>query len=76
MMRRVAGSKRQVVVTVSGMSAVADFSYRWFEAPVRQDLEITQVYGYLICPSTGRVLIQDDEGIFNFIGVRAGSLCL
>ena len=57
-----------MVVTVSGMSTVADVSYRWFEAPVRQDLEITQVYGYLICPATGRVLIQDDEGVFNLPG--------
>jgi hypothetical protein len=32
-----------MVVTVSGMSTVADVSYRWFEAPVRQDLEVTQV---------------------------------
>ena len=57
-----------MVVTVSGMSTVADVSYRWFEAPVPEDLEVTQVYGYLICPSTGRVLIQDDEGVFNLPG--------
>ena len=68
MVRRVVGAARQVVVTVSGMSTVADVSYRWFEAPVREDLEVTQVYGYLICPSTGRVLIQDDDGVFNLPG--------
>lgn len=52
------------------MSTVADVSYRWFEAPVREGLQVTQVYGYLICPSTGRVLIQDDddEGVFNLPG--------
>ena len=26
------------------------------------------MYGYLICPSTGRVLIQDDDGVFNLPG--------
>ena len=52
---------RRPIVPVPGVGTVADVSYRWFEAPVRQDLEITQVYGYLVCPSTGRVLIQDDE---------------
>lgn len=57
-----------MVVTVSGMSTAADVSYRWFEAPVREGLQVTQVYGYLICPSTGRVLIQDDEGVFNLPG--------
>ena len=57
-----------MVVTVSGMSTVADVSYRWFEAPVREGLQVTQVYGYLICPSTGRLLIQDDEGVFNLPG--------
>jgi len=42
-----------------------DVRYFWYEAAVPPGLEITQVYGYLICPATGRVLIQDDEGTFN-----------
>lgn len=50
------------------MSTAAEVSYRWYEAPVRADLEVTQVYGYLICPSSGRVLIQDDAGVFNLPG--------
>jgi hypothetical protein len=47
---------------------LSSVSYPWFEAPVHEDLEITQVYGYLICPSTGRVLIQDDHGVFDLPG--------
>jgi hypothetical protein len=31
-------------------------------------LVISQVYGYLLCPRTGRVLIQDDEGSFTLPG--------
>jgi 8-oxo-dGTP diphosphatase len=42
--------------------------YAWHEVPVPPDLEITQVYGYLICPRTRRVLVQDDEGRFNLPG--------
>jgi len=53
---------------VSGVSTVADVSYGWYEARVRAGLEITQVYGYLICPATGRVPIQDDDGVFNLPG--------
>jgi len=26
------------------------------------------VYGYLVCPDTGRVLVQDDGGVFNLPG--------
>jgi 8-oxo-dGTP pyrophosphatase MutT (NUDIX family) len=29
---------------------------------------ITQVYGYLLCPRTGRVLVQDDGGAFSLPG--------
>ena len=29
---------------------------------------ITQVYGYLLCPRTGRVLVQDDRGAFDLPG--------
>lgn len=55
------------------VSTVADVEYFWHEAPVPADLEITQVYGYLLCPRTGRVLVQDDGGVFNLSGVRVGS---
>jgi 8-oxo-dGTP diphosphatase len=42
--------------------------YFWCEAPVPKGLEITQVYGYLLCPVTARVLVQDDAGVFNLPG--------
>jgi 8-oxo-dGTP pyrophosphatase MutT (NUDIX family) len=29
---------------------------------------ISQVYGYLICPRSGRVLVQEDEGSFSLPG--------
>jgi 8-oxo-dGTP diphosphatase len=54
--------------TVSGVSAVSDVLYFWHEAPVPGGLEVTQVYGYLLCPRTGRVLVQDDEGTWNLPG--------
>lgn len=52
-----------IVVTIN-----ADVRYVWYEAPVPAGLEITQVYGWLFCPCTGRVLIQDDGGLFNLPG--------
>ncbi|MBO2447117.1 NUDIX domain-containing protein [Actinomadura barringtoniae] len=42
--------------------------YFWHEAPVPDRLKITQVYGYLLCPDTARVLVQDDQGLFNLPG--------
>jgi 8-oxo-dGTP diphosphatase len=54
---------------VSRVSAVRDdVEYLWHEAPVPEGLEVTQVYGYLLCPQTGRVLVQDDEGTWNLPG--------
>jgi 8-oxo-dGTP pyrophosphatase MutT (NUDIX family) len=50
------------------MTAVSEVRYWWHEAPVPAGLEITQVYGWLLCPQTGRVLVQDDEGVFNLPG--------
>jgi 8-oxo-dGTP diphosphatase len=48
---------------------VSEVVYVWHEAaPVPAGLEITQVYGYLLCPRTGRVLVQDDDGAFNLPG--------
>jgi 8-oxo-dGTP diphosphatase len=54
--------------SVSRVSAVSDVDYLWHEAPVPEGLEVTQVYGYLLCPQTGRVLVQDDEGTWNLPG--------
>jgi 8-oxo-dGTP diphosphatase len=53
---------------VCRVSAVSEVEYFWHETPVPADLEITQVYGYLLCPRTGRVLVQDDDGVFNLPG--------
>ena len=50
------------------MTVVPEVRYRWHEAPVPAGLEITQVYGYLLCPRTCRVLVQDDDGVFNLPG--------
>lgn len=47
----------------------------WHDSPVPAGLRVTQVYGWLLCPVTGRVLIQEqDDGAHSLIGVRAGSL--
>jgi 8-oxo-dGTP diphosphatase len=53
---------------VSGVKAVSEVLYFWHEAPVPDGLEITQVYGYLLCSQTGRVLVRDDEGTWNLPG--------
>ena len=50
------------------VAAVGEVRYWWHEATVPAGLEITQVYGYLLCPVTGRVLVQDDDGVFNLPG--------
>ena len=50
------------------MTAVSEVRYWWHEVPVPAGLAITQVYGWLLCPQTGRVLIQDDDGVFNLPG--------
>ncbi|MFG2006187.1 NUDIX domain-containing protein [Spirillospora sp. NPDC048911] len=47
---------------------MTDVRYFWHQASVPADLEVTQVYGYLICPDTARVLVQDDAGTFNLPG--------
>lgn len=59
--------RRREVATVAGVT-VDEVRYFWHETEVPADLEITQVYGYLLCPRTARVLVQDDEGSFNLPG--------
>jgi 8-oxo-dGTP diphosphatase len=50
-------------------AVAAEYTYVWHERPVPAGLEIRQVYGYLLCPQTARVLIQDvGEGKFNLPG--------
>jgi 8-oxo-dGTP diphosphatase len=50
------------------VAAVGEVQYWWHEEQVPAGLEITQVYGYLLCPATCRVLVQDDDGVFNLPG--------
>ncbi|MEV4250953.1 NUDIX hydrolase [Streptosporangium canum] len=47
---------------------MAETIYFWYEAPVPADLHVAQVYGYLLCPQTARVLIQEYAGEFNLPG--------
>ncbi|MFI6883779.1 NUDIX domain-containing protein [Streptosporangium canum] len=47
---------------------MAETTYFWHEAPVPADLPIVQVYGYLLCPETARVLIQEYHDEFNLPG--------
>lgn len=43
--------------------------YIWHDGPVPPGLPVTQVYGWLICPASGRVLIQEqDDGVFSLPG--------
>jgi len=43
--------------------------YVWHHGPVPAGLTVTQVYGWLLCPVTGRVLIQEqDDGTFSLPG--------
>lgn len=46
----------------------ADVRYFWHETPVPAGLEVTQVYGWLLYPQTGRVLVHDNEGTFDLPG--------
>jgi 8-oxo-dGTP diphosphatase len=56
------------VATVCLVATDLNVRYVWHETPVPAGLEITQVYGYLVCRRTVRVLVQDDEGAFNLPG--------
>ncbi|MFI6290039.1 NUDIX hydrolase [Nonomuraea sp. NPDC050790] len=47
-----------------------DALYLWHEAPVPGELPVARVHGYLICPETGRVLIQDVDGVMGLPGGR------
>jgi 8-oxo-dGTP diphosphatase len=45
--------------------------YVWHGSPVPPEIPVTQVYGWLLCPVTGRVLIQEqDDGTFSLPGGR------
>jgi hypothetical protein len=66
--RRVCGVALLIVTTVCWVTADVDVSYFWHEAPVPQGLEIAKVYGFLICPDTARVLVQEGDGSFSLPG--------
>src|SRR5271155_1823958 len=43
--------------------------YVWHDGPVPTGLPVAQVYGWLLCPVSGRVLIQpQDDGTFSLPG--------
>ncbi|MBG0818457.1 NUDIX domain-containing protein [Planomonospora sp. ID82291] len=52
------------------MTAETPVTYLWHEAPVPPELPATRVHGYLLCPDTGRVLIQDVDGVMGLPGGR------
>ncbi|MFC7721090.1 NUDIX domain-containing protein [Nonomuraea recticatena] len=52
------------------MTAATETVYLWHEAPVPEGLPVVRVHGYLICPATGRVMIQDVEGVMGLPGGR------
>ncbi len=60
--------RRVWLAIVYRVGAVSGVRYVWHEVPVPSALVITQVYGYLLCPRTGRVLVQDDDGAFRLPG--------
>jgi 8-oxo-dGTP diphosphatase len=45
-----------------------DVSYVWHGARVPRGLEVLTVHGFLICPATGRALLQERDGCFNLPG--------
>ena len=62
------GYTRVWLAIVYRVTAISGVRYLWHEVPVPSGVVITQVYGYLLCPRTSRVLVQDDEGAFSLPG--------
>ncbi|GAA2682425.1 NUDIX domain-containing protein [Nonomuraea recticatena] len=52
------------------MTGPTETVFLWHEAPVPDGLPVVRVHGYLICPATGRVMIQDVEGVMGLPGGR------
>jgi 8-oxo-dGTP diphosphatase len=48
--------------------ADADVSYVWHEGPVPGGLAIEKVHGFLFCPDTARVLVQECDGRWSLPG--------
>jgi len=53
---------------VRRVTADAEVTYLWRESPVAEHLEIAKVHGFLICPDTGRALVQECDGRFSLPG--------
>jgi 8-oxo-dGTP diphosphatase len=47
---------------------VSEVRFLWHEAPVPRQLEIAKVHGFLVCPVTGRALVQEYGGDFSLPG--------
>jgi 8-oxo-dGTP diphosphatase len=65
---RAAGAAALSASMVRRVTADVDVSYRWHESPVPRRLKIVKVHGFLICPATGRTLLQECAGRFNLPG--------
>jgi len=50
------------------MTVDVDVRYFWHEAPVPAGLGIAKVHGFLFCPDTARVLVQEFDGRFSLPG--------
>ena len=50
------------------VAADVEVSYLWHESPVAEHLKIAKVHGFLICPVTGRAIVQECNGIFSLPG--------
>jgi 8-oxo-dGTP diphosphatase len=53
---------------VPRVAAHAELSYRWHAAQVAGHLEVAKVHGFLVCPDTGRALVQECGGCFSLPG--------
>jgi ADP-ribose pyrophosphatase YjhB (NUDIX family) len=67
-MRRVAVLGALAAATVRRVTADAEISYLWRQSPVAGGLKIAKVHGFLVCPVTGRALVQEYCGGFSLPG--------
>jgi 8-oxo-dGTP diphosphatase len=66
---RTVGSARGVRRLPEGGVTEPVVEFIWHDSPVPAGLPVTQVYGWLLCPVTGRVLIQEhDDGVRSLPG--------
>src|ERR1700678_3967224 len=66
---RTVGSARTVRRLPGDRVTEPAIEFIWHDSPVPAGLPVTQVYGWLLCPVTGRVLIQaQDDGAHSLPG--------